>query len=787
MLSTQFRSTTPASDWEQALISGNGSLGALVFGDPAHEILTLSHEGLFMPLCRPLPAVGTAPSLSELRALLLDGQYHVAAERVITIAQQEGYQGLHWVDPLVPGFDLKLTTPISGIPTNYTRSVDFRTGVVEVRWSDERGDWTRRLFVSRADSAAVLSIQPPAGQTIDCTLTLAITGLTSDGEKQFFEEGVQSVTINVEGNLLSYRSRFRRSFPGSLRGYDGIARLHAPQGTLIPGHHSITVQGATEILVLLDLVLIEQDEDEAVFAALRQRLEALPTDFAHLLDRHVPLHGALFNRVTLDLGGAQEREQASEELLASARQQSGGLPPVLFELLFQAGRYAIISSCGKQPPTLQGIWTGTWTPAWSSAFTHNGNLPIALCSLLSTSTPELMHAYFDYLESLLDDFRENAQRLYHCRGIYLPTHTSTHGKQNHFHQLACHTFWTAGAAWAAHYYYDYWQYTGDRAFLAHRALPFLEEAVAFFEDFLIPGPDGHLLFLPSLSPENSPANTGSQASISATMDLALVKELVRHVISASQLVGVNSEKIPQWEALLQRLPAYRLNDQGELAEWIWPTLQDNHAHRHPSHLYPLFYEIDPDLEHDPRLLQAAHAALEARLLWWRGEEIEQHDMAFGLVMLGLAAAHLHLPETVQEIAGWLATRYWRSSLVSTHNNGSIFNVDIAGGVPGLIGEMLVQSHQGRIKILPLLPASWSRGSLKGITCRGAITIDELTWQPQHIRLRLHANQAQQITLMFPAPLVALQPSAEQICQWSGTQAVLALLPQQPIMLEIQVL
>ena len=100
-----------------------------------------------------------------------------------------------------------------------------------------------------------------------------------------------------------------------------------------------------------------------MFAALRQRLEALPTDFAHLLDRHVPLHGALFNRVTLDLGGAQEREQASEELLASARQQSGGLPPVLFEPLFQAGRYAIISSCGKQPPTLQGIWTGTWTPA----------------------------------------------------------------------------------------------------------------------------------------------------------------------------------------------------------------------------------------------------------------------------------------------------------------------------------------------------------------------------------------------------------------------------------------
>ena len=191
------------------------------------------------------------------------------------------------------------------------------------------------------------------------------------------------------------------------------------------------------------------------------------------------------------------------------------------------------------------------------------------------------------------------------------------------------------------------------------------------------------------------------------------------------------------------------------------------------------------MEHDQHLLQAARTALQARLVWWRGEEIEQHEMAFGLVMLGLAAVHLRMPETAQEIAGWLATRYWRSSLVSTHNDGSIFNVDIAGGVPGLVSEMLVQSHQGRIELLPLLPSQWRNGSLKGLSCRGAITIDELTWQPRAIRLTLHAVQAQQITLLLPAPIVSIQAPAELNCQWSEAQVVLELPAQRPLTLDIQ--
>jgi hypothetical protein len=545
------------------------------------------------------------------------------------------------------------------------------------------------------------------------------------------------------------------------------------------------VHGTSEILVLIGLTLCYDDDDASPLSTLRQRLQALPASFDQLLGRHVTLHAPFFNRASLNLGSHENNDQSSETLLATALQNPSDAPPALFEKLFSAGRYAILSSCGQLPPTLQGIWAGSWTPAWSGDFIHNGNLPIAISSLLPASTPELMHSYFDYLESFMDDFRENARRLYNCRGIYLPTYTATHGKQNHFHQHWCHTFWTAAIAWAAHYYYDYWQYTGDRTFLAQRALPFMEEAMAFYEDFLISGDDGKLLFLPSTSPENSPANTGSQASINATMDVALVKELVRHTITASQFLEVNGEKIPAWESLLQRLPAYRINDRGELAEWLWPDLQDNHAHRHPSHLYSLFYECDPDIEHDQRLQEAARAVIEARLVWWRGEDIAQHDMAFGLVMLGLAATHLRMTETAYEIASWLATRYWRSSLVSTHNHGSIFNVDLSGGFPALLIEMLVQSHVGSIELLPVLPVQWSYGSLKGVTCRGAITLD-LSWQPQHIQLTLHTNHTQHITLLFQSDIVAVNAQTEITFQCSGKQVSLTLPEHQTITLEVNV-
>src|SRR5687768_6095946 len=189
----------------------------------------------------------------------------------------------------------------------------------------------------------------------------------------------------------------------------------------------------------------------------------------------------------------------------------------------------------------------------------------------------------------------------------------------------------------------------------------MREAAAFYAAY-VDEHDGLLSFVPSYSPENSPAvEHASQCCVNATMDVAAVRDLLGNLAAAGETT---------WLDLLKRLPPYEIGADGALAEWLWPGLANNHAHRHASHLYGLWYEPDPVLLDDPALREAAATAVRLRLAWWReaGDE-----MAFGLAQLGLAAAALGLAEEAYETVSRLALRYWRASGVSAHNAGAIFN------------------------------------------------------------------------------------------------------------------
>ncbi len=756
-----FWSQTAASSWEDRLISGSGRLGALVACDPADEVVTLSHERLFLPLERPLPPVYMAQHLAHIRDRLLAGQYQAAADEIAAEAEREGYGedlagsdplvpgfALRWSDPLVPGFDLRLRMPAAGAIRHCSRGVCFTTGVVTVRWADDRGPFTRRLFASRPDDMVVLAINGPGHGQVDVAIQVAATPPDASGSHndQVFSEGVADVTYGVSRDMLSYCSRFRREWPGSLRGYAGVVRVIAAGGAMKSDGRGVVVTGADEVVVLAALDV--SSTPALPLSDLQQRLRGVEPDFERLLARHTAVHADLVTRSRLDLGGERERGLPSEELLALSRH--AGLRPALLEKEFDAGRYGIISSCGDLPPTLRGVWTATWDLGWSGHFVHNGNTQSALASLLSTSTPELLQGYFSYLESLLDDMRENARCLYACRGIHLPAHTSTRGLQNHFNQIWCHEFWTAGAGWAARFFYDYWQYTGDDDFLAAHALPFMEEVAAFYEDFLVEGPDRRYIFAPSYSPENNPGNSSSQACVNATMDIAVAKDLLRSLIAASETMHVNADKVPRWLEMLTMMPAYAISQDGTLAEWAWPGVQPNQAHRHASHLYPVMYEVDPEIARCPDLLGACRRAVLARMAWRR--EQDGGEMAFGLVQLGLAAAHLHMASIAYEVVELLATRYWRPSLVPRHDPDAIFNVDLAGGLPAVIAEMLVQSSRGSLDLLPALPEQWERGAIEGIACRGQVVVDSLAWDRGSARAVIRSAKAQTLMVTFPAEL-----------------------------------
>ncbi len=750
-----FVSTEPAIDWEHALISGNGKIGALVMSWPLDETITFSHERLFMPAYPSGPLVDMAPHLDTIREMIDEEEYREAAQFVWDLGRKQGYPELRWTDPLIPAFDLKITMPPAGKTHDYARSVDFETGVASVQWKDERGEFVRRLFVSRADNVAVLSLRGEQGGVVNCRIALAMTPGSDNAEVEAGDEegafgpGVEDIKIATDGPVITYRCLFAKRRPDSIAGHEGAAYVRARGGSLKTLKDAIVVKDADEVLILLSLDVL-RDADRTMLSDMREHITSLSTDFDELLGRHAAIHGEIFNRTRLDLGGGEDHKLSSEALLKKSR--LGSLNRALLEKEFDAARYAVLSSTGELPPTLQGVWTGNWIPAWQSDYTQNGNVPSAVASMLMANMPECMEAYLNYIESMVPHFRVNARTLYGCRGIMLPSRTSAHGYNMHFNEEYIHLFWTSGAAWAAHFFYDYYLYTGDREFLVKRALPFMKEAALFFEDFLYESHEGKYVFNPSYSPENTPSNSDSQACINATMDIALVKELLTNLVTVCEELDIEPEGVMRWKWMLQKMPDYQINDDGTVAEWtteelIDNPLIDNHKHRHISHLYALYDGLPDEIASDQKLRNAFKKVIENRMGPRRADG--GGIMSFGLVQLGQSAASLGEADLAYEVVDMLANVYWWPNMVSTHNPDNIFNVDICGGMPAVIIKMLVYSEPGKIVLLPALPKQWPSGVIEGVLCRGQVEIKRLKWDDRRVELSLVSQIPQNVTITIP--------------------------------------
>ncbi|AAZ55649.1 conserved hypothetical protein [Thermobifida fusca YX] len=714
----------PAASWEEALITGNGRQGVLAHSMQTQIRLTLSHERLFWPREEPLPAPHTAPALDELRSLIRAGRPRAAAEHVTELARTEhpGYAHTRWIDPLTGAGTL---TFIPDAPAwgPIHRTCDYTTGVVR----EELPNGIRHdVFASRADNVIVIRLS--ADHELAGTLQLA----PLPGEPPTPAD----TRLTSTPHTLTLHTAFARTWPTTLTGYTLTCRIIAPGGHLRPLEPGrLHLSGARHVLLLVRTTVTS----ETTPAPGDPDLARLTPDFDTLLRRHTAHHTPLITRSRIRLSPRQPHPDPlpGEALLAQ------GPTPHLMERLVEAGRYATVCAIGELPPTLQGVWSGTYSPPWSSGYTFDGNLASAVAALHPLGTPELMLPVFDLVDTLLDDFTHNAQRLYGCRGILVPPHASTHGRHNHFGPEWCLTLWTAGAAWLARLYWDHYSYTRDPGFLRERALPFLHHAAAFYEDFLTD--DG---FVPSYSPENTPADSDSQACANATMDLAAVRDLVRNLLRAHRILDLPGAR--RWAELGARLPRYRIAPTGELAEWATPAgpldQTDRHTHRHASHLFPFWYEGDPAFA-DPTLRAAAVRAIRARLAWWRSAASD--EMAFGLVQLGLAAANLGLATEAATTLELMATRYWRPTLVSTHNRRALFNTDICGGFPAVVAAMLLRSREGRCDLLPALPPAWPEGEARGLCGRGGVLVDHLEWTPTRMRARLRARHTTRVRIGLP--------------------------------------
>lgn len=718
----------PAARWEDGFLSGNGRHGVLVFGDPDAERVVVTHHTLVRPNgaehARPPRLAAELPALQD---RLLAGEPD-AAERFT-----DG-RPLQWVQPFHPAFQVRLDSPHAGT-AGYRRTVDFTTGVATTESDGRLG----QVFVSRADDVIVHRVTTP---DLDICLDHRLPGAPHD-----LAVGHGAV-LTPEGALLTLRARY----PGSDRAYTGVTLVAVTGGRTTLTPPGLRVTGADSVL-LLTRVLRHPGEPDALAEA--RALGDLLSDgaddpYTDLLARHTEPHRAAYRRVTLDLGAdPADRALPGSELLRKPDS------PALLERLFAAGRYHLLSSSGLFPPRLPGLWTGDWNTAWSGAFTNDANVNLQTASAACADLPEVTAALAELVDRQLPDWQDNAREIFGARGAVAPPHSDGEsGLTYHFSREYPLHLWTAGADWLLKPLVDHDETRGEQD---PRTAHALAEVARFYEDFLQRvDADGHLVVVPSYSPENRPANAGWGA-INAAMDLSAARHALRTA------AAYHPERAQAWRALADRLPPHRVNADGALAEWAWPGLDDTYDHRHLSHLYGV-WPLDEITPYDtPDLAEAAHRALELR-----GSE---NDSAHGHLHHALVAARLRDGERVAHALGQvLGGDFFHDSLMSAHYpNRDVYNADAAHTLPAVLVEMLVQSTPDRLVLLPALPTTCPRGALRGVRTRFGAALD-LTWSPTEATAVLRPTRTHRVELRTssgaePLDLVAGEDHVLRLEAW----------------------
>ena len=736
-------SLKPAERWQHSLISGNGIMGIMVAGDPASDKIIFNHEFLYEPIgSEDVEPPDIARYLPETRKLLKEGKYEEAIKFSYKMARKEGYPGLLWTDPYHPALVMEISQDTGKSVKDYRRSINFQTGEVTVVWNSGGKRQTRKSFVSRADNVIVQEIEND-GSDVNCGIDLKMQG----AEPKYYAEhkrmpvGYEGPYQTTDDKWLTFRVRYKLND----RGYESVTRVYAPGADMKVKGDSLAVKNAKKVLLISRVVPLENFEDSEIEET-KTELAAIDPDYDLLLKRHVKIHGEIFNRVSFDIYPDDKPRHSTEEMIAWQKEHPDTIDAELLETLFYMGRYTLLCSSGNNPPNLMGIWNGQWRPAWSGDFTTDANVNLQISSANICNMQEAIYSYMKMLERVAPDWEINARKLYGCRGYLAGTRTS--GRRNlhtHFSVGFPGHFWLAGAEWLLLPAYEYWQVSGDTAFLKQRLLPMMEKTALFFEDFLTEkDKNGKLWFAPSYSPENTPANIKVQASVNATMDIAAAKEAFTHLIDVYTELGIKPEKVKQYRELLEQFPPYLVSEDGALKEWATPDLQDNYNHRHVSHLYPVWPGLEINPEETPELFRAATVAAELRK--------PGNYSAHGLTHMALIGARLKNPQLVSRNLRYLLSMdFLFNGLFTSHNpNLHIFNSDALNSFPAVISEELVFSRPGFIELLPAWDKSLPAGSITNQLCRTRAKVDKLSWNLEKgvVECTISSLRDQDIDLML---------------------------------------
>ena len=348
-----FVSWLPAAKWEDALLTGNGTLGAMVMGNPFEETIILNHALLYLPGETPVIPPDMTPYKDEIKKLSLEGKYKEVAELGVQIWKEAGYGDKKWTDPYVPAANITIDMPAYNVG-KYRRMVNYETAEAIVEWTDETGSFTRKTFASRKDGVIVTLIKGTAPFTAEIALQ---KHPHSWEQNAMINSSIKVSETKVEDGLLHYHVEYGKPHSHSPTGYDGLLKVINKGGKVVAKGNRLLADHVNEVLILTDITPYKESNKVSV-TTMKEHLNAVSNDYAGLLKNQVETHGALYNRVSLQLGATEkEKEFTSETFVSRVRENSS---PGLLQRQFEAARYHIICSSGINPPNLQGIWSGTW-------------------------------------------------------------------------------------------------------------------------------------------------------------------------------------------------------------------------------------------------------------------------------------------------------------------------------------------------------------------------------------------------------------------------------------------
>ena len=711
----------PATRWNDATPLGNGVLGASVYGSVYDERILINHEALFN-WCDDKEIPDISASLAEVRKLMDEGKYKEAEGYYTKKLEEAKYHpssGKYY-----PALDLHLLFENKDSFQDYSRTLDMENGVCTVEYTDGGNKCKREVFASQTDKAIIIKISSEKPTSLRLALEkhdlvdLPDSGGASEQKTTAINNGIYSEFATQGGLNYSALLKILKTDGKVSEGKGRRRNIDMSGDACFNGFLEIS---DSQELVLAIYVIDNLDSKDELYDV----VNSLSSDYDLLFNRHRDAFSSLFNRTRLTLS---EKENSSlEELMLDS--YNGKVSPALCEKMADFGRYLLISSsinCNF-PANLQGIWNGEYSPAWACTYFNNENIQMAYWQACRGGLCESLLPLFNLYDKFKEDYRENARKLYGCRGLLLPLFMDNGcGKKKNLQPHVL--YWTGSSAWISAIYYEYYLYTKDEAFLRERAYPFMKECALFYEDFYVYDENGKLKSYPSDSPENRPNGLydgGGELSvcINPTMDFALLKELLGNLIDSANHLGIDSDKIVEWKKMLESVPEYETNDDGAIKEWLHKDFLDNYHHRHQSHIYPLFpsYEVDKD---SGEIFDAMRVAVEKRLVIGLKEQtgwsLAHMANIYARLKDGIGAKKC-LDLLLRFCTGPNLFTYhndWRNmgvTLKYMHAGKAPFQIDANMGFTAGVYEMLLfSSPSGKLEILPALPSDWKVGEISGL-------------------------------------------------------------------------